>query len=350
MPREFVATGVVDADVDRIRTAGFTVVAERRLAILPEVTLRLRIPRRMSEDQALQVLRAIVPSALIDRNHLYRTASRTCRRNSCIPLVDLTASVRASCAASGTIGMIDTAVDTDHPMLAERAIEIEAVRGPGHRPSSDSHGTEIAMLLVGGLPRASKAKLVAIDAFHRRGRGQEADVFDVVTALDRLSARGVSVANLSLSGDANALLDRTGEQATSKGMVIVAAAGNEGPTAPPRYPAAYRWAVAVTAVDRRERIYPQAVRGPHLAFAAPGVRVQFPDRNLRPGAVRSGTSYAVPWVANAIAARLDGAQSESNKIIGELASHAKDLGLPGRDPVYGWGLIGAGAACQPRGE
>ena len=121
-----------------------------------------------------------------------------------------------------------------------------------------------------------------------------ADSYDIVAALDRLVARGVTVANLSFTGPANALVERGRRRCNKRGMLIVAAAGNDGPSSPPRYPAAYDWAVAVTAVDRRDNVYARAVRGPHIDFAAPGVRVQLPDRAMRPGPLRSGTSYAAP--------------------------------------------------------
>jgi subtilisin family serine protease len=171
-----------------------------------------------------------------------------------------------------------------------------------------------------------------------------ADSFDIVAALDRLAARGVPIVNLSFAGPANRLLERAGAEATRGGMLIVAAAGNDGPSSPPRYPAAYDWAVAVTAVDRRDNVYVRAVRGPHIAFAAPGVRIQLPDRALRPGPLRSGTSYAAPLVTAALSVRRATATPSSN-VVAALAADATDIGAPGRDPVFGWGLIDTRKAC-----
>jgi hypothetical protein len=102
-------------------------------------------------------------------------------------------------------------------------------------------------------------------------------------------------------------------------------------------------------VDRRERIYPRAGRGPHLAFAAAGVRVQFPDRAMAPGPVRSGTSYAAPLVTAALAAaRIANPEAAPAALIDALALRAKDLGAPGRDAVFGFGLLEAAAACAAR--
>jgi hypothetical protein len=345
-PRELLAAGITDADVARLRDAGFTVVAARRLSVLPEITVRLRIPRHLSERRAVERLRTLVPPAIIDFNHLYRPGAPPCPDADCFRFTASGAPLSGTCAVRGRIGMIDTGIDTKHAALSRMTIEVESARGPDHPPSRSEHGTEIAMLLVAAIAPTSDFSLVGVDAFHRRGAADYADAFDIVAALDRLIAKGVTVINLSFAGPPNALLDRAGDKAAERGAIIVAAAGNDGPTASPRYPAGYRWAIAVTAVDRRDQIYVRAVRGPHIAFAAAGVRVQVPDRGMQPGAVRSGTSYAVPRVTAAIAAaRTVEPNRSANTIVTGFARDAKDLGAPGRDPVFGWGLIDLRKAC-----
>jgi len=346
MRREWVAAGVTGTDITRLRDVGFTIVAERRLVLLPEITVRLRAPRNLSDQRAQQQLRALIPSALLDRNHLYRASARPCRAETCFPYEGPSTPVAGACAARGTVGMIDTGVDTGHPALRGLAIETGSILGPDHRPSPSDHGTEIAILLASGTARVPDFKLIAIDAFHRRRGGDTADSFDIAAALDRLVAKSVAVANLSLAGPTNAILERAGAEAAKRGMIIVAAAGNDGPSSPPRYPAAYEWAVGVTAVDRRDNIYARAVRGPHIAFAAPGVRVQLPNDTLQPGQLRSGTSYATPLVTVALSARRAVAAAEASRnVVAALASEAKDLGAPGRDPVFGWGRLDSGKAC-----
>jgi Subtilase family len=342
--REWVAAGVTDGDVARLQAAGFAIVAQRRLVLLPEITVRLRAPRNLSESRSQQQLRALVPAAILDRNHLYRVNARPCRADTCFSYEGPTAPHAGVCAARGTVGLIDTGVDATHPALAGLAIQTETIHGPGYQASRSGHGTEVAILIAAGSARAPDLKIVAIDAFHRGRSGDTADSYDIVTALDRLVARAVRVANLSFAGPANALLERAGADATRRGMLIVAAAGNDGPSSPPRYPAAYDWAVAVTAVDRRDNVYARAVRGPHIAFAAPGVRVQLPDRALRPGLLRSGTSYAAPLVTAALSVRRAAAKSSPN-VVAALAAEVKDIGAPGRDPVFGWGLIDTRKAC-----
>jgi hypothetical protein len=120
-----------------------------------------------------------------------------------------------------------------------------------------------------------------------------------------------------------------------------AAAGNGGPTAAPAFPAAEPGVVAVTAIDGHAQPYPEANRGSYLAFAAPGVRVWTPGPTSN-GSYHTDTSFAAPFVTAAIAARLaDGTRPDAAQITSALARTARDLGAPGKDPVFGWGLLQA---------
>src|SRR3546814_16350022 len=59
-------------------------------------------------------------------------------------------------------------------------------------------------------------------------------------------------------------------RAQQRGILIVAAVGNNGPAAPHAYPASYRGVLAVTCVDAKDRLLPEAGRALHVDFAAPG--------------------------------------------------------------------------------
>lgn len=185
--------------------------------------------------------------------------------------------------------------------------------------------------------------LIGVDAFHRRPDGDAADAFDVAGALGLLAGRGIKVVNLSFAGPANEVVALATERAAAQGMLLAAAAGNEGPRSPPRYPGAHPWVVAVTAVDRNRQPFIRAGRGAHLAFAAPGVGLPAPGRG---GAGLSGTSYAVPFVTAAFAIAM--MQEDRDGALLRLAERAVDLGAPGRDPVFGWGLIRPGGDCPGR--
>lgn len=104
------------------------------------------------------------------------------------------------------------------------------------------------------------------------------------------------VVTISLVGPASPVVARSVAAAQSRGVLIVAAVGNDGPAAPPSYPASYPGVLAVTAVDGRNRTLIEAGRALHLDSAAPGADMLARDARGRWVKVR-GTSYAVPLVA-----------------------------------------------------
>jgi subtilisin family serine protease len=190
------------------------------------------------------------------------------------------------------------------------------------------------------------AELVAVDTFHRRGgKADISDVYSLVKALDYLESRDVSIINMSLAGPANAVLEEAIQRVSAAGILLVAAAGNDGPKAKPVYPAAYDEVIAVTAVDRQKRPYRRAVRGPHIDLAAPGVDVWIAAsrQGSRP---RTGTSFAAPFVTAALAlARKHDPKAQENAALLRMTERAEDLGTPGRDDIFGWGLLNPTGLC-----
>jgi subtilisin family serine protease len=345
-PRELVARGLGPSARAQAQAEGFEVIATRGL------TTRLRAPPGLDLTAARARLQAIAPAAIVDLNHLFRPGSRAsgcagaeCARPPSFALVAWPDD--PSCGAGLALGLIDTPIDPVAAGLGER-LEAIALLGPDRLPASAGHGTAVAALLAGDGKRGVRgllpfARVVAVAAFHRRAEGDAADAFDIAAAIDHLAERGLAVAAMPFAGPANVVVEAAGAAAARQGVAAVAAAGNDGADAPPRFPAAYSWAVAVTGVDRDRRVYPLAVRGPHIAFAAPGVGLSLPA----PGGTtvtRSGTSFAVPFVAAALAlARRGGVgPAEATALLAEAAA---DLGPPGRDPTYGWGLVRALGGC-----
>jgi subtilisin family serine protease len=153
----------------------------------------------------------------------------------------------------------------------------------------------------------------------------------------------VSVINVSLVGPKNILLERVVNALLARGHVLVAAVGNDGPAAPPLYPAAYDGVVGVTAVDSRRRVLIEAERGPQVTFAALGADIKAANLDHGYSEVR-GTSFAAPTVAALLAAPLLAPDKDAARAaIAQLAKSAIDLGPAGKDFTYGFGLVGAEA-------
>ncbi len=246
--------------------------------------------------------------------------------------------------------MIDTPVDVSHSAFRGRRIVYESFLTGAKRPASASHGTAVASLLVGEpspdgfgglLPEAA---LFAANIFERktwwRTRG---DLFALLRALDWLAGERVDVINLSFEMGENTILLKALDKAANKGLMLTAPAGNQGPGSTPAYPAAHPRVLTATAVDSNLRAYRHANQGDYIDFAAPGVRLW----TAVPGGgeFQSGTSFAVPFLTAAAALRLaDGAQLEL--VRRALIRTARDLGTPGKDTVFGWGLIGFSPDCS----
>ena len=97
----------------------------------------------------------------------------------------------------------------------------------------------------------------------------------------------------------------------------------------------------MTAVDRRKRVYRRAGQGDHIDLAAPGVDVWAAASvsGVRP---KTGTSFAAPFVTAAVAVALTSRGPGATALLYESA---EDLGEPGKDPVYGWGLLNVQSLC-----
>ena len=159
------------------------------------------------------------------------------------------------------------------------------------------------------------------------------------------SPTGVDAVNISLAGPPNRLLEAALARAAKQEMLLLAAAGNGGPVAQPMFPAAYDSVVAVTAVDASGQVFRLANRGDYLDIAAPGVGLI----HAQAGGgytTSSGTSFAVPFAATAVA-HLRQTQS-AQATLALLFEGAEDVGPPGRDEIYGRGLLRPGAETGVR--
>lgn len=347
-PDEIVIGGLDGAILRLLQDRGFALMAGGQL---PAPRALLRIPAGLTVAEALAVAVGLAEGRAAVPNTYYRTQAvpAECVGAICVDWAEVgwPASPLAACAFTPHIGVIDTGVNRDHDMLATADITVETIGATGAAPSEARHGTAIVAMFAGdpggrvpGL--APAARILVVDPFGTVDGEERADVFGLVQALERLIAAGVDVISMSLAGNDNPLLAEAVAAAQVAGIPLVAAVGNAGPAAAPLYPAGYPGVVAVTAVDRSGAVYRRAVQGPHVTFSAPGVEVVTAASisGVRP---QTGTSFAVPFVTTAVAAAL--AAGHSSDLIGYLGAAARDLGEPGRDAVFGWGLVQIPSPC-----
>jgi subtilisin family serine protease len=348
-----VAAGLTPEDLARLNAQGFRIAMKTKGTIAN--VARLIPPRGLSLAQAQRAVRLVDARAASDYDHFYYTdGDAGCAGPGCeaASLVGWDLPAADGCGPLPAIGLIDTGIDREHEALRGQAIDV--LPGPQLRgsPSQRDHGTAMAALLVGRRGSSApgllpEAKILAVDAFYRDGgTADRTDVTSLVLALEALAERNVRVVNMSLSGPPNEVLKSAIAAAQAKGMVIVAAAGNNGAGAEPSYPAAYPGVIAVTAVDRNLGVYPRATRGEYVDLAAPGVDLWVAAAG-RGGTVKSGTSYAVPFIsASAAVLRAANPSLDAASLRARLESATLDLGKPGRDTTFGHGLLQAANLCR----
>ena len=377
-PREIVASNLGSAGIEKAKSRGFTAPAQSLFGNLGLTTVqRLIVPPGMSEADAYALLRQKVPSGNFAPNHVFRivpagedekpktadkaaalagTAPSACTGAKCFgqSLIGWKAENRA-CARAVRIGIIDTSYDLSHPAFAGQSFANGNFLGDGSTSPHDWHGTAVLGLLAGdarsGTPGlVPNAKFFLASAFRTDADGNaSADTISVLNALSWLEKFDVKIINMSFSGPRDDLIEKAIGVMSQKGTMFVAAAGNGGPDALPSYPAAYPEVIAVTAVNQSMQGYRHASRGSYIDVAAPGVEVWTSLPNGKEG-FRTGTSFAAPFFTGVLAAMPEARAGGLSKaqILSSLSY--QDLGAPGRDPVYGEGLVKAPVSCPAPAE
>jgi hypothetical protein len=283
---------VLDPDtvgLQRALSAGFRVVRQDNDPVLGLRIVSLAAPTGMSARDGLKRLQKVAPELQADFDHLFEPAG-----GSLAPMAGTLAAAQGVTGGGRIIGMIDGGV-ASHPSLAGKSIEQNGFAGS---PQPTGHGTAIASLLVGtqGPFRgaANGAQLFVADVYG--GNRAAGSATSIVRALGWLSSKRPQVINISLVGPPNRIVQRAIQIVQSRGVEVVAAVGNDGPAAPPQYPASYPGVIAVTAVDAKGRALPEAGKPTHLDFAAPGADMAAALPGNGYTRVR-GTSFAAPLAA-----------------------------------------------------
>jgi subtilisin family serine protease len=240
------------------------------------------------------------------------------------------------------VAVIDSGIDPTHPdLLGMLAARFDATGTPD-RPHR--HGTAMAGAIAAHgklLGIAPGARILAARAFDQTAGGAASTTTRLLDSLQWASDAGARIINMSFAGPPDPRLQEMIAAARRKGATPIAAAGNEGPSAQPAYPAAYPEVIAVTATDINDQAFGQSNRGRHVAVAAPGVDILVAAPNGSYD-LTTGTSVAAAHVSGIAALLLDrhpGLTPEALQAV--LLRTAKDLGAPGRDEVFGAGLVNA---------
>lgn len=257
------------------------------------------------------------------------------------------------------VAVIDTGVDYNHPDLAGRvAGGYDFVNNDPDPIDDHDHGTHVAGTIAavldgnGVVGVAPEVEIYALKALNAQGSGSTSDLIAAIqwAADNDMDITSNSWGSFLPSGQA---MRDAFDNSYDAGVLHVAAAGNFYGLFGVSYPARYESLIAVGATDQQNRKAAFSDTGPELELAAPGVDVNSTIRNGRYD-LFSGTSMATPHVSGAAALALASGSIEDTNLNGRvndevrdrLAATAIDLGAPGRDRSFGFGLVNASTAVS----
>ncbi len=314
----------------RLEGHGLKVISRRQLTQLGRVLSVFRLPPGVDAEPLMRTLQQAHPDWLQEPNQRYRPlGEEDDARQWGQRAVGWQAGL-AGCSQTVVLGMLDTPVNAALPVFEGAKLTQSSVVPAQLRARDEQaarHGSGVAALLVGrgdvgGL--LPQAQLHAVAVFGQDETGLHTRSDWLLAALDQLAGQRppVAVVNLSFGGDRSQLLEVVFAQ-LGRQMRFVAAAGNE-PGAGVAYPAAYAGVLAVGSVDARLQPSRRNSSGAGLDLVAPGEDVWTVDEHGQ-GYYASGSSFAAPFATAAMALNPQ--------------VTLRDLGPPGRDAVFGDGLV-----------
>ncbi len=328
-------------DIDQLEKVNAVIIKKTKLKNLEMTLVQFEVPSELDSLSALQIHLPAEWMQQLGRNHIYEANGETDSDQEAVKEEGGLKIQNAVCNKKVRIGLIDTGIEEGHLAFSKASVQSKNFMDQ-ELTLPTAHGTAVAGLLIGKqgqlVPLLPNATLYAASVFYPRNEySQGAVLINLVQALDWMIANRVVVINMSLTGPDNPVLAQAIAKAKAKGAIIIAAVGNEGPAARPLFPAAYSDVIGATAVDKNEQVYRWANQGDYIDFSALGVSVLTARANNQLGR-ESGTSIAAP-VVSAFAACYANGSTQKEEVVARLNKRVKDLGRPGKDRVFGYGLL-----------
>ena len=241
------------------------------------------------------------------------------------------------------VAVLDTKV-LDHKTFVEGSVEhISMIEGSDSKGSEPyGHGTAIASLINGNSEVAGvvpDAKVLSVEVLNNQGEG---DTFTLANGIVEAVNRGADIINMSLGSYGDSFeLRRAIDYALDHDVVLVASSGNDGSEGI-MYPANYDGVLAVSGVDPLEQHAYFSNHSQNVDIAAPatGIHAAWEEDSF---IHFSGTSPAAALVSGAIAGVLsDDPSLTAEEVVNIIVENSNDTGLPGKDPLFGEGIISVG--------
>jgi serine protease len=255
-------------------------------------------------------------------------------------------------ASTRKVCIVDTGYDLGHEDLPTAGVtgnDGYGVYDTGNwYEDGHGHGTHVAGTIAGlggngigvvGVNPNGQLPIHAVKVFNNQGNWAYGS--DLIAAIDQCATAGAQIINMSLGGSGSSIAERDAfDAAQQSGLLSIAAAGNGG-TSTLSYPASYDSVVSIGGIDVNEDKYLSSQFNHQVELTGPAVGVL----STLPGdtyAAWNGTSMATPHVSG-VAALVWGyfETCSAGQIRTALAASAKNLGTPGRDSTFGYGLVQA---------
>ncbi len=243
------------------------------------------------------------------------------------------------CGEGISVAVIDSGVDYSHSQLRQRfgsSKGYDFVRNNAEPMDENGHGTHVSGIIAApDYGVATGCRLYSVRVLDANGSGTEADA---IAGIEWCIKNGVNVANMSFGGPvASQALEEVCRYAWQHGMLLVAAAGNNGYG--PNYPAAFgEPVIAVAAVDENLQHPDFSSIWETNDISAPGVGIA--STYINEGYARlSGTSMAAPHVTGSLALALSIASGEES--LEEMMKKTADSDGYTEPDVFGAGLVRA---------